>query len=189
MNKKSILLIAVVIVLSVVSINTIVRAQSGNPPASIPSAKATFEAQENVIEATHYAVPIKERTPVPLNPNASCPSTPPAVGILVGNGHGPFASRDTINNQAVVRSNAGFYYEVWAGAAENHPDQGLIRLIEDDPDYCASSVKGTVFPPMRDFIYPKGPITLTRVEGEILVFSVPGGGTARFNVVTDQFLP
>ena len=187
MNKRTISLLVVVIALVVAGIYTVARAQTG---ITIPPGKATFEAREKVLDATRNAVPTIAKTPLLISPYASCPRpTPSIMGIFIGAGHGPFGGRDIINNQAVVKSSAGFYYELWVGAPEEHPNQGLIRIVEDDPDPCASSAKGTAFPSMRDFIYPKGPITLTSIEGDIVVLSVPGGGIARFNVVTDQFLP
>jgi hypothetical protein len=65
----------------------------------------------------------------------------------------------------------------------------MIRVITYLADPCVSQHLGTPEPPMTDYITPKGPLTITKIEGDLVDFSIAGGGSGRFNLVTDQFLP
>jgi hypothetical protein len=78
---------------------------------------------------------------------------------------------------------------MWAGAPEDNPNQGLIKVKVLLADPCASSLQGTQAPPMTDYLAPKGPLTFTEIDGEIVGYNIAGGDTGRFNFVTGQFLP
>lgn len=141
------------------------------------------------MQATDNAIPTVAKTPGHIDPNASCPLTPPPVGVFPYDVPGPFFSGDTIENRAVAKSAAGLYYEIWAGAPGDHPNQGLIRVFNDDPDMCASMAKGKLISQMRDYIAPNGPITLTEIVGDVIGYRLPGGKTGRFNFVTGAYMP
>ena len=121
----------------------------------------------------------------------SCPlgRTPEATGIVPLE-PGPFGDGRNLDSEAIIVSGAGdISYWVWAGAPDDHPDQGMIRVITYLADPCVSKSLGTPEPPVTDYFIPKGPLTITKIEGNLVNFSIAGGGSGHFNLVTDQFLP
>ena len=191
MKKQRVVFLIFIAILAVVGIYSIARAQTGNPfdPfAGVSPAKATFIAQSTAQAATEMAMPKVAKGPtITLDPNASCPMTPPPLGISPFT-VGPFPGGRNMKNSGVLRSNAGFIYELWVGAPDDNSAQGLIRVQNDDPDWCASMVKGKLFQTIKDYTGTDGPYTLTKIEGDVIVFTTASGVTGRFNVVTGKFL-
>jgi hypothetical protein len=105
-------------------------------------------------------------------------------------GASPFFANEVIITSEAIVTFGGGYYNIWVGAPGDNPNQGLIRVLIDSADPCASHRLGTTTPTMRnDYLTPKGPLTVTKVEGAILFYSIAGGGSGRFNFATAQFLP
>ncbi len=194
-NKRISFLVVLAAVLVMVSILTVVCANSavfmGPPP------KQTAEAQETARVSTAEAGP---HAPKPglgsatATEPASCPHPGPTASYVgpVGPDTGPlpfFASEVNMTSEAILAL-GGDYYSIWLGAPGNNPNQGLIRVLVDSADACASHRLGTTTPTrMTDYSTPKGPLTATKVEGNILLYNIAGGGSGCFNFVTGQFLP
>jgi len=120
----------------------------------------------------------------------SCPwPTLDASNIARFRGAGPSFHGNNLVNVTGATASTGNIYWVWAGAPDEHPDQGLIRVKVLLADPCASGLLGTQAPPTTDYFAPKGPLTITEVEGDTILYSIAGGGSGRFNFVTGQFLP
>src|SRR5574341_501524 len=194
MNKRISILVILVIVLAMAGIFTIARANSTffvEPPV-----KQTAEAHETARVATAEAGPHAPKPdlglPTATEP-ASCPHPGPAtyVGPLGPNtGAPPFFVREVIITSEAIVTFGGNYYSIWVGAPGDNPDQGLIRVLVDTADPCASHRLGTTTPTvMTDYPAPKGPLTAIKVEGSILFYNIAGGGAGHFNFVTGQFLP
>jgi hypothetical protein len=195
--KNQIVILLILAGILVIATVTIALANSGKasfPP--LPPAKQTVVAIETEDLETRAAGPTgimmdQPVLPFPTEP-ASCPRpTPDQLGIVDPKSMRMpfFASEVNINSEAVVIS-GGVYYYIWFGAPGDYPHQGLIRVLVYSADPCASHRLGTTTPSsMTDYRAPKGPLTVTKVEGAILVYSIAGGGIGRFNVATGQFLP
>ncbi len=195
MNKRLSAVIILVAVVAIVSIFTVVRASSeffaGPPP------KQTAEAQEAARVATSEAGPHPPKPSLGLATAMEPPSCPwPSpqatyVGPL-GPDTGPlpfFTHELDLTSKAVVTVGRD-YYTMWLGASSDYPGQGLIRVVVYAADPCASHRLGTTTPSMMtDYLTPKGPLTVTKVQGSILFYNIEGGGSGRFNFVTGQFLP
>lgn len=195
MNKRISVLVVFAAVLAIVSIFTVVRAGSaffvGPPP------KQTAEARETARVATAEAGPHAPKPALGLPTStepASCPHPGPQAAYVgpVGPDTGPlpfFASEVKITSEAVLTLGRD-YYSIWVGAPGDHPNQGLIRVLVDSADPCASHRLGTTTPTvMTDYSTPRGPLTAIKVEGNILFYNIAGGGSGRFNFVTGQFVP
>ncbi len=195
MNKRASILVLVAAVLAMVSVFSAVRASStffGEPPP-----KQTAEAQEISRVATAQAGP---HAPKPSlgSPTSTEPPSCPWPGLQatyvgpVGSDTGPvpfFASEVDITSKAVLTLGTDTY-TMWLGAPGDHPNQGLIRLLVQSADPCASHRLGTTTPStMTDYSTPKGPLTATKIEGNVLFYNIAGGGSGRFNFVTRQFVP
>jgi hypothetical protein len=195
MNKRISVLVIFAAALVILSIFTMVRASSrffvGPPP------KHTAEAQETARVATAAAGPHAPKPDLGLataTEPASCPHPGPKAAYVgpVDPDTGPlpfFASEVNITSEAISTLGSN-YYSVWVGAPGDNPNQGLIRVLVDSADPCASRRLGTTTPTMMtDYTTPRGPLTAIKVEGNILFYNVTSGGSGRFNFVTGQFLP
>ncbi len=162
-----------------------------------PPPKQTVEAQETARVATAEAGRHAPK-PNPGLPTATeplwCPWPGPQATYVgaVGPDTGPvpfFAGEVHITSKAVLTL-GGDYYTIWLGAPGDHPNQGLIRVLVQSADPCASHRLGTETPTtMTDYTTPRGPLTAIKVEGGILFYDIAGGGSGRLNFVTGQFLP
>lgn len=195
MNKRISILVILVVALAVVGIFTIARARSTffvEPPV-----KQTAEAQQTASVATAEAGPRAPKPDLSLptaTEPASCPFPGPGASYVAtpgpDTGAPPFDAREFIITTKAIAAFGGNYYTIWTGAPSDTPYQGLIRVITDSADPCASHRLGTTTPStMVDYSAPKGPLTATKVDGAILFYDIAGGGSGRFNFVTGQFLP
>ncbi len=195
MNKRISILVISVLIVAMVSIFTIARANT--TPFVEPPAKQTFEAVQTQLQATAETGPHAPKSDLSLptaTKPASCPFPGPGATYVAtpgpDTGAPPFDAREFIITTKAIAAFGGNYYTIWVGAPTNEPNQGLIRVLVDSADPCASHRLGTTTPStMTDYTTSKGPLTATKVEGNILFFSTEGGGTGQFNFVTGQFLP
>ncbi len=195
MNKRLSSLIVLVAVVAIVSIFTVVRA--GSTRVVTPPFKQTAEAHDTAQVATAEAGPHAPKPGLGLataTEPASCPWPAPQATYVgpLGPDTGPlpfFTHELNLTSKAVVTVGRD-YYTIWLGASSDYPGQGLIRVLVYAADPCASHRLGTTTPSMMtDYLFPKGPLTVTKVEGSILFLNIEGGGSGRFNFVTGQFLP
>ncbi len=195
MNKRISVLAGFASVLAIVAIFTVVRASSslfvGAPP------KQTAEAQETTMVTTAQAGPHAPKPDPGLataTDPVSCPHPGPTAAYAgpVGPSTGPlpfFPTEVNVTSEAILTL-GGNYHSIWVGAPGDHPSQGLIRVLIDSADPCNSRSLGTNTPTMMtDYFAARGPLTATRVEGDILSYNIARGGGGRFNFVTGQFLP
>ena len=110
-------------------------------------------------------------------------------GIYPYRGSGaPFRGGKNLVNQALVLSSEGAAYGIDAGALENNPRQGILLVERENMDTCANPTGTGTFRRSYETPLQQGAVTLTKIEGNIVVFSIADGDTGRFNVVTEQFL-
>jgi hypothetical protein len=152
-----------------------------------PAYKQAFEAAEQARQAAAEQGPHAPKQPE-MKPAASCASTNPIQTGIFPFRFGPFFGGRYIVNYASVVSNQGVHYVVYAGAPDDTPRQGLVRVLSEPLDPCAASA-GQTGSSVHDYLTVSGPLTLTRINGDTVEFAIAGGGVKRFNFVTDQFLP
>ncbi len=189
MNKRASILVLMAAVLAMISVFSVVRARSTRlmePPFKQTVRITTAEAGPQARKPSSAFATVTEP--------ASCPWPSPQATYVgpVGPDTGPvpfFASEVNITSKAVLTLGRD-YYTIWLGAPGDRPNQGLIRVLTQSVDPCASHRLGTTTPSiMTDYLVPTGPLTVTKVEGSILFYNIAGGGGGRFNFVTRQFIP
>jgi hypothetical protein len=178
-------LITVLAALAVVGIVVVIPVVGqGGIGGQLPPEKKAFEATAQAIQTKDAAAPRAAKT-TPLPPPASCQGPSITGGIDVARPDGPPDYRRLVNRAYVLRGD--IYYVIWAGAPYDAPQQGLIRVEQSPVDPCAAVLAGKTTPPAHDFILPKGPLTITQIDGDSVIFSIAGDGTDSFNFVTGQF--
>lgn len=151
-----------------------------------PPYKLTAIARQTESQATAEKLPRAPKPPLsPVVTPASCPKTHGTAGIYPYRPDGPSDMRGFLN-YAVVTSKSDVDYLIFAGAPYDSPQQGLIRVSRSYLDPCAAATAGKK-DLEQDYITRKGPLTITSVDGDAVVFSIAGGGTDRFNFVTGAF--
>jgi len=195
MNKKILSAIIVLVIIMAAGVVTIavagISTGDGTPDVTLlPPAKQTAVALHEAVRATDLALPqaAKPQVVQSLSLPASCPAPTQTTGIFPFTFGGFSGGKHLINTATALASN-GNYYMIWAGAPDDAPQEGLLRVNEILGDSCRSYASGTQAPPMADYVTPKGPLTITQIQGDLVVYSIAGGGTGRFNFVTDRFLP
>ena len=193
MNKRFVILLILASIL-VIGTFTVVRATSQSFVA--PSPKQTAEAKQTAIVATVVAGPRAPKYPdlgSTVPEPVSCPvPTPEIIGIVPPTDiQMPFSDHRGIISQANGISPVGNSYLIWAGSPEDNSSQGLIRVMKIFLDPCASHKQGikNTETTLTDYLAPNGPLTITEIQGAIVVYSIAGGGNGRFNYVAGQFLP
>jgi hypothetical protein len=206
MRKQTIILLILVALLAFAVLSSVARANSEYQTQyiTLPPNKQTAVALQARDEATAAAGPRATNEPPDLRPSAtepaSCPqATPKATGVVplqidrFSNYIGPFNGGDKLESKAIAIY-GGIYYWIWAGASDDNPDLGMLRVMASFADPCVSHRLGLQDPSglnldYTDYFLANGPLTIIKVEGDILIYSIAGGGSGRFNVVTGQFLP
>jgi hypothetical protein len=191
MNKKMLLTVLFLIAILAASAVTLALAGNGDPDVALfPPAKQTVVAIQTAVHATDLALPQAGKPQIlqSFSLPASCPAPTQTTGIFQFR-FGPFFGGKYLINSATMLASNGDYYTVWAGAPDDAPQKGLLRVDRTLGDSCQSYSLGTQAPPMADFITPNGPLTITRIQGDAVVYSIAGGGTGSFNFVTAQFTP
>jgi hypothetical protein len=204
-RSRTIRIIALALVVAALpTIGFLSRLQLSNTD-SAPPEKQTFEAR---IQATDVAGRLTANaflamgTTGPkhpeLQPAASCTQTPKETGIEPFR-FGPFSDGRNMINEAQVQASTGTYYRIWAGApdyfmktgATQDPDarqEGLLRVLQLSTDPCADMAAHRSYHFM-DYKTPNGPLTITQIDGDTVIFSIANGGTGRFNYLKGEFLP
>jgi len=172
---------------------------------SVPPEKQTFEAR---IQATEVAGRLTANaflamgTTGPKHPEwkaaTSCPVKPPIMGIW------PYVytpiSGAQIRNYANARASTGDYYSIFAGAPDyyfstgetqdpDEPHEGLLVITHVDLDPCASIAAGKTHGSSMQYKTPHGPLMITKIDGDTVIFSIANGGMGRFNYLKGEFLP
>ena len=168
---------------------------NGETPASppLPPAKQTFVALE---ELHQKAAPVNSSSDkvgrgamgLAAGKTVSCPH-PPQTTRVVPFKLGPFKGGHYLVNVAIARSNEGIYYDIWAGAPDDAPQQGLMRVLKEDPDPCMNTFAGKPVSSMKDYLTSLGPLTITQIVGDSVDYILPDGSSGSFNYVTGTFDP
>jgi hypothetical protein len=176
--------------------------QGKTPPqeSEKPAAKRTVEALMTLEQATAEAAPRAPKVPLGPSPTPrlSCldeNALHPKTGIFPSDPgdpvpplwHGPMTGRAT-----AIGSN-GVAYTIVAGSVHYLTNdaslQGTIMVILIEPDACAS--RAGLAPQYETHLYSvpftTGSVTLTRTDGDMVVFQTVDGTTGRLNYVRGTF--
>lgn len=84
-------------------------------------------------------------------------------------------------------SQLSLHYIIAGGARNANLQQGVIGVERIPTDLCASNhpTGGLTY---YDTPYQDGVVTLTRLQGDVIVFTTANGQTGSFNFVTGQYL-
>ncbi len=120
---------------------------------------------------------------------APCPNTINVKILPVQPWTLPYSGEQNLVNQAWVVLSTGDPYEIWAGATDTDPQQGVLVVFRMDKDPCKVAPDQTLAY-MRSFPSPtrSGALTLTGMSGDTVQFSEAGGGNGSFNFVTSQYV-
>ncbi len=182
-HRKLILVIAFVTVATMIVASPVLSQGGGVQPAYKQALEARGQAAQAAAEKGPHALKHPELT-LP----SSCRDTTPAKTGIDTFRFGPFFGGRLIVNYASVISSTGVHYMIYAGAPDDAPQQGLLRVLRDENDPCAPAILGSNSSYLRDYTTPKGPLKITQIDGDITVYATPDGVTGRFNIVTGQFL-
>lgn len=176
----------------------------GTPPAD----KQAFVETEQALRATRENLPrATKETPKALA--ASC-----LTNLASGDGifdfrFGPFPRGNFFANYAAVTSD-NIQYQIYAGAIadvswpadrplplyglptplgsrEDLAHQGLVRVLKQPVDPCASQLTPSSSSGVKDYWYPVGPLAITAIEKNSISLSFKGQNIDRFDVLTGQF--
>ena len=200
MNKRMFTILVVIAIIAMVGTVSIVLAGNdfgvGDPPAALqPPLKQTALAELQSKRATDNAQypPIIKNDKTPLVGFVlpkSCPRTKDASKIGIFDfGFGPFPGGRNLINWAAAYGSNGDYYNIWAGTPDDDPKKGLLRVGDELYDSCLAYAKGTPSPGFKDYLTDQGPMKITEIKGDTVVYSIEGSGTGTFNFVTGQFFP
>jgi len=174
--------------------------QEGQQPESpygcgLPSDFEKFPAEKQVVEleelaeceaaeAGYHAPKIPDASPV-----LSCPLDVKTVvtGVFPYNG-GPFG-RYVVNEASAV-SSRGVPYRIFAGALDPDSQQGVLLVLQQSIDPCATAAGLLPHFEPQSFTLPvkTGGVTLTAIEGDLVSFETAGGNKGQFNYTTGEFL-
>ncbi len=208
---RSFLVAAIVLIVALVAIIFVAPVLSQGGGNSLPPAKLAALASATADQATREALPHAPKTGPTGQATVTCPSATLVPGVY-DFGFGPFPRGNLFINVAGETLN-GIHYSIYAGALANSPlspgfvpplygnpapvytgphenmsQQGLLRVIANPMDPCAAMQSGQDAS-IQDYLYPKGPLSITQIVGTNVIFSTPGGGTGQFNFITGQFSP
>ncbi|MDE3088788.1 MAG: hypothetical protein KGJ80_05330 [Chloroflexota bacterium] len=184
-HRKLVLAIAGVCIVTIIVVSPVLG-QGGS--GQIPPYKQAFQARAQATQAVVEKGPHAPKHPELTFPTSCRKTTPEKTGIDTFR-FGPFFGGRSIVNYASVVSSSGVHYMVYAGAPDDAPHQGLLRVLRDENDPCAATIVGSNSSYLRDYTTPTGPLKVIQIDGDVMVYATPDGGTGRFNVVTGQFLP
>ncbi len=188
-----------------VLVGLVVSGAIGQEGGEVPPVKQTIEASETAAQATaeagpHAPKPTGQSSPIPTP--QSCPidptryrtviASPPAYGAPPSQLFpGIFGSRDNrrinVVSQALGLTTQGAPYTIWSGALASDPHQGVIVVWLGAKDPCA---EGRSSYPPQEYLTPlkAGAVTLTQIDGDMVVFQTGDGTTGSLNYVTGTFI-
>ncbi len=151
-----------------------------------PAYKQAFEAAEQARQAAAAQGPHAARHPelVPAN----CVQPTPATGIFEFR-FGPFFGGRNLVNYASAIASTGDHYMIYAGAPDDAPGKGLLRVMRDDGSSCGAAAGAADASNMQDYAAPGGPLAITQIAGDTVLARAADGTLVRFNYVSGQFMP
>lgn len=154
-----------------------------------PVARETANAEMTAEQGTAIAGP--HATPAPITPVVSCPDKNlPEPGIFPRDPRfqPPPGFRGSIVNTAVAVASTQTTYEIIAGAPGREEQRWVIAVRPLYADLCA--VLAGVVPRIesRHYAVAPGPVALTEIDGDTIVFRTGDGKSGRLNYVTGTFL-
>lgn len=152
--------------------------------ARLTASKQAVVDRERAEQARLLALPQHAK---PLSQPALLPNEAPnhAPSIRAYRGFGPFKGGAYMTNIAWVVASSRVDYTVYAGALDSEPQQGILVVFRgaDPPDYVGGSAASLYWWPSKT-----GELTIAGIAGDTLVVRAQDGSTARFNLITGQFL-
>lgn len=162
-------------------------AESGGEPPEKQTLRELLQARQAAAEQG----PRAPKDPVPLV--TSCPIDVNALKNKVGitpfpEGKMPFQGMNPINS-ALVLSNSGVPYAVYAGSKAGAPQQGVLLVWEQQVDPCASALGLRPRPQPQGYKTPfhEGAVRITRIDRDNVAFASSSGRAGQLNYVTGQF--
>jgi hypothetical protein len=157
--------------------------------AKFPPEKQALELQERADREAAEARPHAPKQAGP-SPILSCPGDVASFETAISPfTFGPFPGGKNLVNEAGVASDKGEPYRVFAGALDEDPAQGVIIVLPESLDPCATAAGVLPLKELQTFVLPakSGAATLTAVEGDLVSFQTPGGTKGQFNFTTGPF--
>jgi hypothetical protein len=154
---------------------------SGTTPGSSKQAKLQQINAQATADANSWHAP-KHPNSTPIT---SCPvqglQNNINVDVLPGD-------PDHITNVATIAPTTGqpYIYQIYAGSTANNAQQGLLIVIRNAADPCASKAPASTFNRF-DTPYLRGSVTLTAISGDMVAFTTAAGTSGHFNFITGQF--
>jgi hypothetical protein len=131
----------------------------------------------------------KHPTPAPATCARQAPPGPPSGLISAATGAPqpvPAAVLTMTNGAYQHAASDSNWYQVYAGADGQNPNQGVIVVWKLDPDPCAHHTTDSQ-PQAHDAPGLHGAVSITDVNGDTVVWRANDGTTGRFNLVTGQY--
>lgn len=170
----------------------IVALASGQQTGPSPE-KQAFERTRQAQEAVDAARPHAPKTsPGPsLAPRStSCPIDVSKIQTgIVDFRFGPYGK--ALVNIASVVSTGKIAYTVLAGAQDDDPKQGIVIVVPQDRDSCATLAGLSPQPTPQTYLSPSnggGALKIVQVDGDTVVLQDALGKVVRFNYVQGRFL-
>lgn len=130
----------------------------------------------------------KQPGSIPTQP-ASCPQPTVAPGVWTAPIAGePFTQMALRNTASAYHNNqASLQYIIAGGALKTNQQQGVIGVERIPTDLCASNhpAYGLSY---YNTPYEDGAVTLTKLQGDVILFTTADGRTGSFDFVTGQYL-
>ncbi len=189
LHRPLVIAIAIAAVAALAITGVTLAAASGPSPQKQAALAKAQSAAATRAAGPRAPKPTIAPTSAPAAAPASCPQPPITTGI--GRAwEAPFHADATFTNVAGTISAAGDFYYIYAGAVYSNPVQGVLIAQVEDGDPCKVS-HGQVASHAGLFTYPspfqRGALTLTRIAGDSVDFSVADGSHSSFNFVTGQY--
>jgi hypothetical protein len=150
-----------------------------------PEAAQTADALQTMVHATMASLPQATKDPN-YTPRQSCPGDLATPGIVHQDSlHWPPPDfKGGVTDKATAIGSNGIGYSIVAGVAERDGSQWSIRTRPVYPDYCA--VLNGLAPEIETGWYEvgPGPVALTNIDGDTIVFQTGDGKTGLLNYVT-----
>jgi hypothetical protein len=193
MRRVLVLAVSTVVVIAAVFAGLVVSGAIGEDSTDIPPEELAFQTAEAARQATAEAGP--HATKNPITPVLSCPderALHPETGIWPVDPTKPalFGWRGPVENAATVLASNGVAYTIAAGALEEDGQQGILIVmgIQTDPCAAMAGLAPNYEPQYYETPFRGGPVTLTQIDGDTVVFQTADGTEGRLDFVTGTFI-
>ena len=195
MRRAAIVSVAAVIVLGGVLAGLVVAGAFGQDSNEVPPEELAFQTAQAARQATAEAGPHATKAPITLAP--SCPNPNalnPKTGIFPQDPRyqPPPPFKGPVQNIATAIADNGIAYTIVAGALvpEGLPEsqRWFLEVVPIEPDPCAISAGLAVSHKSGLYEVGPGPVTLTQIDGDTIVFQAADGTMGRLDYVTGTFI-